>query len=278
MLEQLFGAKLLLYAGHKVQLTPEGRELYRTAEHMLHDGDKLAMAIQHMKAGQSGRLSVGVSSAFEQPYFFDQIVGPFSRLHPEVNLSLRFGESSRLADNVLAHDLDLAYVLRTRLPTGVKYESLHGASFVFLVAPSHPLAGKDALTAEEVGQAGIIAERLDKARSLRYRELLRAAGLSQFRIALEVNGLQARILAALAGLGVVATFWPSYAHELSPYPLQPLRLNASPLTYDVGLISRDDQDWTPLMADFAGWLFRATTSPAQTRTAIAVGAEAASLS
>ncbi|HLZ72212.1 MAG TPA: LysR family transcriptional regulator [Dehalococcoidia bacterium] len=253
-LERALGARLVTYRDRAVHLTPEGEALFRTAKAMLRDGEQLAQAIEHIQAGQDGTLTLGASMAFEQPFFFERVVAPFARKRPRAALSLRFGHSMRLARAVLEHELDLAIVLDWRLPAGVQYEPLHRADFVFVAAQSHPLARRRDVTAAAVAEAGIIIAPIGDAETVAYGELLRASGLRGQRVALEVDGIQARVLAARAGLGVLGIFVPPYAGELAFNGLAPLRLPGPPPSTEFGLVNREGRPWTPLMTAFAAWL------------------------
>ncbi|HEY7294357.1 MAG TPA: LysR family transcriptional regulator [Dehalococcoidia bacterium] len=253
-LERALHARLVVYRDRAIHLTPEGEALYRTAKAMLRDGEQLAQAIEHLRAGQEGTLTLGASMAFEQPFFFERVVAPFAGRRPRAALSLRFGHSMRLAQAVLEHELDLAIVLDWRLPAGVLYEPLHRADFVFAVAPDHPLARTPHPTAADVDEAGLIIAPIGDAETIAYGELLRASGLRRHRVALEVDGIQARVLAARAGLGVLGLFVPPYAGELAFNGLVPVHLPESPPSAEFGLVSREGRPWTPLMTAFARWL------------------------
>lgn len=253
-LERALGARMVVYRDRAVHLTPEGQALFRTAKAMLRDGEQLAQAIEQIGAGREGTLTLGASMAFEQPFFFERVVAPFARERPHAALSLRFGHSVRLAQAVLEHELDLAIALDWRLPAGVRFEPLHRAEFVFVVAPGHPLAGRKQVSAAEVAEAGLIIAPIGDAEAVAYGELLRGSGLRRHRVALEVDGIQARVLAARAGLGVLGIFVPPYAGELAFNGLVPLLLPGPAPTTEFGLLSREGHPWTPLMEAFAGWL------------------------
>jgi DNA-binding transcriptional LysR family regulator len=198
-------------------------------------------------------VRLGASIAFEQVFFFDEVIAPFQQAHPSVELSLRFGHSVHMAEAVRAREIDLAYVARWHVPADVAYEPLHGSRLVFFVAERHPLAGAEG-SFEQLGQAGLIAAPLDSAEWQYYGAVLRAAGLRHYRVALEVDGIQARVLAAQAGLGVLVTFWPPYAGEPRLPRLRTLQLPAAPAGPEYGLISRDDEPAAPPAAAFAAWL------------------------
>jgi hypothetical protein len=57
-------------------------------------------------------------------------------------------------------------------------------------------------------------------------------------VTLEIDGIQARVLAAAAGLGVLGTFHPAYAGTGAPSGLAPLRLARPMPSVEVGLVSR----------------------------------------
>jgi DNA-binding transcriptional LysR family regulator len=250
-LERALGARLLIYRERGVHLTPEGDELYRTARVMLRDAENLTERIRHLREGRHGRLLLGASIAFEQPFFFQQVIAPFYQEHPGISLTLRFGHSVRLAEAVLDRELDLAYVNDWHFPAGVRYEPLHRSEFVFMVSPEHPLAQASEVTPRDIDEAGIIAAPVGGIEAVAYSEVLRAAGLRQYHIAVEIDGMQARVLAARAGLGVFGTYIPPYARHGDLGPLVPLQVTGSAASSEFGLVSRDDQPWTPLMELFA---------------------------
>jgi DNA-binding transcriptional LysR family regulator len=255
-LERAFGTPLLVYRARRVHLTAAGEAFYALARRTLRDVEGLAEHIADLRAGRAGRVALGASIAFEQGFFFDQVVAPFQRSHPAVELSLRFGHSVRMAEAVRAREVDLAYVMRWHVPADVRYEPLHGSRVVFLVAEHHPLAANPQPSFADVGSAGLIAAPLDSAEWQYYGTALREAGLRRYRVALEVDGIQARILAAQAGLGVLGTFWPPYVRHVGLPRLCPVRLPTGTAGPEFGLISRDEEPAAPVVAAFADWLRR----------------------
>jgi DNA-binding transcriptional LysR family regulator len=253
-LQKHFGARLLVYRERGVHLTSEGEEVYRTARAMLRDAERLRQTVQHLQEGQQGRLQVGASMAFEIPAYFERVLAPFHRAHPRVHLSMTFGHSVRLAEAVRDHALDFAYVLDWRLPSGVHHEKLHEAEFVFMVAPHHPLARRAVVSPAAITEAGIISAPVDSLEWANYSALLRASGVVQPRVNVEVDGIQARVLAAQSGLGVLGMFVPPYAEDATFAPLVRLRLGQPPPRAQFSLVSRDRPQWTPVMEAFATWL------------------------
>jgi DNA-binding transcriptional LysR family regulator len=159
---------------------------------------------------------------------------------------------------VLQREIDIAYVAGWRLPPGIAYEPLHRCEFAFMVSPQHPLAARRTVTAAEIDRAGIIAAPAASVESAAYASVFRRAGLQQYHIALEIDGVQSRILAARAGLGVLTTYLPPYAGEEDVAGLCRLRLNVEPATTEFGLVTRVGRPWGRIMHDFAVWLREAS--------------------
>jgi DNA-binding transcriptional LysR family regulator len=257
-LERQFKVRLVEYERRAVRLTRAGEEVYRASRAMLQESDRLASSIREIQLGRRGRVSVGASMAFEQAYFFERVVTPFCREHSDTALTLRFGHSVLLAEAVRERELDLAYVIDWRLPAGVRYEPLHEARFTFLVAPQHPLTERDTVSVEDIAEAGLITAPLNSVEWVYYEGVLKDAGIFGARPSLEIDGVQARALAAQAGLGAFGTFYPPYAGE-DPYGgLAPLRVDRPLPSVQVGLASRDDGSSHGTARAFADWLREVT--------------------
>jgi DNA-binding transcriptional LysR family regulator len=253
-LEKSLGTQLLRYRQGAVSLTVAGHEVYRVARVMLREQDRLGLFLDDLKFGRSGRVRLGASMAFEQEYFFQKVIMPFRVANPGVFLSLRFGHSSSHAQAVLDNELDLAYVIRWHLPPDVDFEPLHKARFTFVAPRNHPLAGEASVSIDDIAEAGLITAPGTSLESTYYNQVLLDCGLTPGRSVLEVDGLQARLLAADAGLGILGTFIPAYAGDDGRGRLVPLPVEGLLPEVQIGLISRQDES-PPAGADaLADWL------------------------
>jgi DNA-binding transcriptional LysR family regulator len=235
-LQKTVAMELLRYEDGRIRLTPAGREVYRSARTLLNEQESLRNALDDLRRGRGVRLRVGASLAFEQPYFMQQVVGPVQSAHPDTMLSIQFGHSGVTAQAVLDHSLDLAYVLNWHLPPGVEFEVLGTAEFVFFAPRDHPLAAQDEVSPEQIAAAGLITAPATAVETTFYRDVMRRSGLEDYESVLEISGLQTRMLAAEAGLGIVGTFVPAYA-TLSGR-LVPLTLDRPAGRAEIGLVQR----------------------------------------
>lgn len=259
-LEQAFGTSLVVYRQRRVHLTPAGEALCTLARRTLRDVAGLGAQIAGLAAGRAGRVRLAASIAFEQAFFFETVIAPFTRAHPDIELSLRFGTSRQMVEAVRARAADLAYVMHFHMPPDVRYQPLHGSRAVFFAAAGHPLAARPENTVHLLGSAGLIAAPLDSAEWQYYGQALRDAGLRHYRLALEISGIQARVLAAQAGLGVLAVFWPAYAGPVALPGLHPLQAGDSPPAGpEFGLVQRAEEPVMRSVTSLAGWLRQATS-------------------
>lgn len=258
-LEKAVNTPLLHYEQRAVHLTPAGQEVYRVALIMLREQERLTESLKDIRQGRRGRVRLGASIAFEQRYFMERVITPFCRTHEGTLLSLRFGHSRREAQAVVDRELDLAYVISWHLPNEVQFELLHEATLTFLVSPSHPLAAKDHVTVDQIGEAGLITAPLTSVESSYYHQVLREFGLSGDHSVLEIDGLQSRVLAAEANLGVVATFIPVYGRDRTPGSLVSLDVDGPDTTVEVGLVRRQAEPQSSSTRALADWLRKSTT-------------------
>lgn len=259
-LQRDLGVELVTYRNRSIHLTAEGDEVYRTAQIILSEGERLGETIDRMRGGQSGRIALGASIAFEHQFFFDLVIAPYVRDHQEVHVSLRFGHSLDLVEAVSTGSLDMAYVNDWQIPSELEFETLHHSDLVFLVAADHTLASRSTVSPEDIDSAGLIIAPIESGEVISYHEMLRRAGVRNPRTTVEIDGVQPRKLAAQAGLGVLATFAPAYAGEHAMDPLRTLRLDGDVPKIDFGIVTRRHQPWTPLMDDFGARLRSVTAA------------------
>jgi DNA-binding transcriptional LysR family regulator len=254
-LEHALGTGLLLYQGRRVLPTPAGEALYGLARRTLRDMEELTAQIAGLRAGRVGRVRLGASMAFEQDFFFTTIVAPYVREHPDVELSVRFGTSRQVVEAVRAREADLAYIMRWRTPPDVRYTPLHPSRVAFFVADHHPLAAQRRPSTDTIAAAGLITAPLDTVEHDYYTHVLDGAGLHGYRVAIEVTGIQARILAARAGLGVLVVFWPPFAGRIALPGLTWLRVTEpDPPGPEFGVVQPLDEPASPSVGAFTAWL------------------------
>lgn len=254
-LERAFGDGLLESRGHRTEPTAAGEALHKLALRVLRDIEETRDDIASLRAGTGGRVRLGASIAFEQRFFFDAVVQPFADAHPAVELSLSFGTSREIIERVRTRDVRVGYVMGLDAPPDVVYTPLHGSHVAFFVSADHPLAAEPSPTVDAVSAAGLITAPLNSYEWTYYGHLLHGVGLRHYRVTVEVSGIQARILAAQAGMGVLAVFWPPYAPPPALAGLEALAIGDEPPSGpEFGVVTRAGEPLERPAEVFASWL------------------------
>lgn len=149
-LEDYFGVKLFESAGRGVQATHAANSLLPKVKNWLNELGDIHHTLSHEQGQVQGKLKIGTShhiGLHHLPLHLKKYVQDF----PNVTLDVHFVDSEQAHEQVLAGDLELAFL--TLPPQGddrLKYVKIWNDPLVFVVAPFHPLAQKENLTLEDL--------------------------------------------------------------------------------------------------------------------------------
>jgi DNA-binding transcriptional LysR family regulator len=187
--------------GYRARLTPAGEELLREGRHLLAAADELAQRVRRVASGWEQELTLAL----------DNLI-PFARLVPLLDEFMRIAPTQlKITDEVLGGTWDALMSGRadlaigaiqegpepSRLGAGYRAEPLGTVSFVFAVAPGHPLA----TVASPLPASELRKHRQVVVADTSQRTAPRAAGLLGLADVLTVPTLAAKIAAQKAGLG-----------------------------------------------------------------------------
>lgn len=149
-LEGFFGVKLFESAGRGVQATHAANSLLPKVKNWLNELGDIHHTLSHEQGEVRGKLKIGTShhiGLHHLPNHLKQYVQDF----PEVKLDVHFVDSEQAHEQVLAGDLELAFL--TLPPQGddrLNYITIWNDPLVFVAAPFHPLADKNNLSLEDL--------------------------------------------------------------------------------------------------------------------------------
>lgn len=150
LLEDYFGVRLFEAAGRGIQPTHTAYQLLPKVKTWLNDLGEIHHELSHEHQNIQGKLKVGTShhiGLHHLPHHLKKYVQEY----PDVALDLRFVDSEQAHEQVLNGDLELAFL--TLPPVGderLHYYPMWEDPLIFVVAPFHPLAHKEAVTLEEL--------------------------------------------------------------------------------------------------------------------------------
>lgn len=188
-------------SGHKAKLTPAGQALLDEGRRLLDNAEALKKRVKAVASGWEAELRIVLDSVIP----FEQVI-PWIQAFDELESPTRL----RFSREVLSGTWEALYSGRADLligskleqnefasATGLQVQTFGQSTFVFAVAPTHPLAEEsEPLRIETIREHRAVAVG-DTSRNFKPLTL----GLQSGQSVLTVPDLQAKLKAQLAGLG-----------------------------------------------------------------------------
>ena len=190
---------VLLYdrRSRQARLTEAGAELLREGKRLLDDLEAVANRVKRVATGWEPQLTIAVDGIIAKPAVMD-LCERFLALQPPTRIKLRDETLSGTLEALTSGQADLAIgVAEVHLQDGLEGQLLGDVSFVYAVAPHHPLArATEPLTDEMVRQhrAVAVADTITRGGGL-------SIGLLGGQDVFTVATMQAKLDAQVRGLG-----------------------------------------------------------------------------
>ena len=146
-LENETGTQLFVRAPRRVILTEAGEKLLVRAYSILREHDAALEEMAALTGAHRGRLRIGSASAGVSADPLPQILRELKKRHEAVETSVVSGTSEELVRQVLAGELDAAFVSLPVEARGVQTELLSEDYLVGIASPRHKLANQKVVSA-----------------------------------------------------------------------------------------------------------------------------------
>lgn len=197
-------AQLFIRAPRRVILTEAGERLLARAYAILREHDAALEELAALTGAHRGRLRIGSASAMVTADPLPQILRELRKNHPGVETSAISGTSEMLVQQVLAGELDVAFVSLPVEARGVQTELLNEDYLVAIASPRHPQAKQKIASAYALaGEKLILGERGGNTRRL-IDQFFAQAGV-KLKVSMELSRLAAikRMVEEDMGVGIV---------------------------------------------------------------------------
>src|SRR6266436_5276761 len=197
-------AQLFIRAPRRVILTEAGEKLLERAYTILREHDAALDELAELTGAHRGRLRIGSASAMVNADPLPQILKELRHIHAGVETSVVSGTSESLVKQVLAGELDAAFVSLPVEARGVQTELLSEDYLVAIASPRHSMAKQKIVSAYALaGEKLILGERGGNTRRL-IDQFFAQAGVT-LKIAMELSRLAAikRMVEEDMGVGIV---------------------------------------------------------------------------
>jgi DNA-binding transcriptional LysR family regulator len=254
-LETEIGAKVFVRAPRHVILTEAGEQLLRRARHILREHDAALDEIAELAGAERGRLRIGSASAMVLTEQLPSILKELRKQHPAADIAVTSGTSEVLVDQILAGEVDIAFVSLPVDVRGIKTERLSEDQLVAIASPRHKLAKQRTISAYTLaGERLILGERGGNTRRL-IDQFFAQAGVS-LRVAMELSRQQAikRMVEEDMGVGIVPL--QSVKEEVDKGRLIRWWIEGAQINWELGIAQLSNGYDSPIMQKFVSLAHR----------------------
>ena len=248
-LETEIGARVFVRAPRHVILTEAGEQLLRRARHILREHDAALDEIAELAGAEKGRLRIGSASAMVLTDQLPAILKDLRKQHPAAEISVMSGTSEVLVDQILAGEVDIAFVSLPVDVRGIKTERLSDDQLVAIASPRHRLAKQRTISAYTLaGERLILGERGGNTRRL-IDQFFAQAGVT-IRVAMELSRQQAikRMVEEDMGVGIVPL--QSVREEVDKGRLIRWWIEGAQINWELGIAQLSNGYDSPIMQKF----------------------------
>jgi DNA-binding transcriptional LysR family regulator len=248
-LETEIGAKVFVRAPRHVILTEAGEQLLRRARHILREHDAALDEIAELAGAERGRLRIGSASAMVLTEQLPSILKDLRKQHPAADIAVTSGTSEVLVDQILAGEVDVAFVSLPVDVRGIKTERLSEDQLVAIASPHHKLAKQRTISAYTLaGERLILGERGGNTRRL-IDQFFAQAGVT-LRVAMELSRQQAikRMVEEDMGVGIVPL--QSVKEEVEKGRLIRWWIEGAQINWELGIAQLSNGYDSPIMQKF----------------------------
>lgn len=157
MLEDELGIQIFSRSGkHLTQVTPAGQEIIRIAREVLSKVDAIKSVAGEHTWPDKGSLYIATTHT-QARYALPNVIKGFIERYPRVSLHMHQGSPTQIADAVSKGNADFAIATEAlHLYEDLVMLPCYHWNRAIVVTPDHPLAGKKAITIEELAQYPLV--------------------------------------------------------------------------------------------------------------------------
>ena len=248
-LENEIGARVFVRAPRHVILTEAGEHLLRRARQILREHDAAVDEIAELAGAERGRLRIGSASAMVLTDQLPVILTELRKQHPGAEIAVTSGTSEALVEQILAGELDIAFVSLPVDARGIQTERLSEDQLVAIASPRHKLAKQKTISAYTLaGERLILGERGGNTRRL-IDQFFAQAGVT-LKVAMELSRQAAirRMVEEDMGVGIVP--FESVREEVDKGRLVRWWIEGAEINWELGLAQLSGGYESPIMHKF----------------------------
>lgn len=248
-LELEIGLPLFVRTPRRCVLTEAGERLLERAQRILREHDGALAEMSELSGATHGRLRLGSASAMFSSDPLPQILRELHARHPHAEVSVTSGTSASLVRQIVAGDIDVAFVSLPVEVRGVQTELLLRDELIAIASPDHPLARQRVLSAFTLaGEKLILGERGGNTRRL-IDEFFEQGGMRP-RVVMELSRTNSIKKMVERGMGVGIVPFQSAVEEIADGRLVRWWIEGARINAEMGFAHLTGGYQSPVMQTF----------------------------
>jgi len=248
-LEKELGFSLTRPHGRGIELTESGRWLSEQAERFFKLEADIKDQCEAFKQGRRGRLKLA-ATYLPANFLLPGWIAAFRRSRPELSVSVSSGNASSALAKLLNFEAETAWIGgRTAFPSAVDAFRCYEDELWFVAAPRHRFAGRRCTLEELAEEPFILREPGSFTREALY-SLYHAAGLTPPSPAVQFEGPQETIRAAVEGIGIAYATKLEVGAYIDSGVLAKIDTDVPPMTNPISCCTRAGDALSPAAEAF----------------------------
>lgn len=154
-LETDLRSQLVTRTGRKINITEDGEELYKDAQHILNQMQGVRMRIQDRANWGRGRLRIGASTTACQ-HILPNVLREFNECFPDCIMTITPADTPELLEMTRRHEIDLAIIVTPDRLSDVEIKPLFSDELILVTSPIHDFAQNRTIRMSKIAQERMI--------------------------------------------------------------------------------------------------------------------------
>src|SRR5664279_1677763 len=198
-LQALAGLPLIQRTSDGMQLTDAGREVLALTERIEAAIASCETSLDMLAGKTAGRISIGAVSTAK--YFVPFAISGFSKLYPNVDVTLSIGNRQEIGTALRGYELDIAIMGRPPVDVPMNVHLIGDHPHVIIAPTNHPLARKTRLKLADLAHETFLTREPGSGTRGLMEQLFEQAGVRP-KIGMAMSSNETIKQAVIAGLGI----------------------------------------------------------------------------
>jgi len=242
LLENRLGILLFDRSNRKIKLTEGGKLFLQYADRTLSLCEETCRALNDLKNGDRGNLTVGASQTIGT-YFVPQIIALFAKNYPQIKLNVEVDSTRIITKRVIDRDIDIALVggqIPQELNEKLEIETFAEDELTLIVPKSHPFVTNNlkVITKEDLYHLNFITLN-DSSTIRKFIDTILIQNqieINQFNIIMQLNSIEAIKTAVSLGLGVAFVSASAIEKEIKLQTLEIITIENLKITRTLSIL------------------------------------------